>query len=86
MGKERAVFNLLWDLVNEVEEADTYRGRSQTGTIISRYAGVIDDRINNSGHSRSTLSLKLYTDEQLKEELESRKLAQEPLTNKRRSK
>lgn len=74
--KERAVFNLLWDMVNEIEKADMYRGRSQTGTIISRYAGIIDDRIKNSGHSRSTQSLKLYTDEQLQDELDERQATQ----------
>jgi hypothetical protein len=43
------------------------------GTVISRYARMIDDRIENSGNSRSVDSLKLYTDEQLQEELDSRK-------------
>lgn len=51
--KERATFNLLWDMVNEVQKGETYRGRSQSGTIISRYASMIDDRIENSGYSRS---------------------------------
>lgn len=63
---ERAVFNLLWDMYNEIE------ANSQAGTIIGRYASIIDDRIKNSGHSRSVTSLKLYTTEQLEEELESR--------------
>ena len=66
--KERAVFNLLWDMVNEIDGKD---GRTR-GTIISRYAGVLDDRIDNSGYSRSVLSLKLYTTEQLQDELDER--------------
>lgn len=66
--QERATFNLLWDMVKEVLKAD---GRGQ-GTIISRHASLIDDRLNNSGHSRSVDSLKLYTTEQLEEELEER--------------
>ena len=70
--KQRAVFNLLWDLWHELEEHEGYGHGNNYGTIISRYAGVIDDRIANSGHSRSTLSLKLFTEEQLKDELESR--------------
>lgn len=47
-------------------------GGSNTGMIISRYAGIIEDKINNSGYSRNTDSLKLFTTEQLKEELEER--------------
>lgn len=66
MGKERAIFNLLWDMLNAAREADS------PGQVISRYAGMIDDRIDNSGNSRSVDSLKLYTTEQLQEELESR--------------
>lgn len=69
----RNVFKLLWRMVNDIEQADTYRGRSQTGTIISRYAGMIDDRIENSGYSRSTDSLSFYTVKQLKEEIQRRK-------------
>ena len=70
---ERNTFKMLWKMLDEIQNADTYKGRSQTGTIISRYAGIIDDRINNSGHSRSTDSLSLYTDKQLKDELDERK-------------
>lgn len=65
---ERATFNLLWDMVNACEGKDS---RTQ-GTIISRYASMIDDRIENSGYSRSVDSLKLYDTKQLKEEIESR--------------
>lgn len=68
MSKQRAVFNLLWDMVNACDR----EGDKNRGTIISRYAGMIDDRIENSGHSRSVDSLKLYTDEQLQEELDGR--------------
>ena len=64
--KERATFNLLWDMFNEALAS------GNTGTIIGRYAGIIDDRIENSGNSRSTQSLKLYTDEQLQDELDER--------------
>lgn len=69
---ERAVFNLLWDMLNEIEEDRQGPGKSHTGTIIGRYASIIDDRIENSGNSRSVLSLRLYTAQQLKDELESR--------------
>lgn len=72
--QERAVFNLLWDMVNRIEEDDrSGRANSSKGTIISRYAGMIDDRIANSGYSRSVDSLKLYTTEQLHDEINSRK-------------
>jgi len=70
---ERATFNLLWDMVNAIDDdRRSERVNNATGTIISRYAGMIDDRINNSGYSRSVDSLKLYTIKQLKEEIESR--------------
>ena len=69
MSKERKTFNLLWDMANEIRND----GGMNTGTIISRYAGIIDDRIENGGNSRSTESLKLYSDEQLQEELDDRK-------------
>lgn len=69
----RPIFKLLWDMVSEIKQDErSGRVKSSTGTIISNYAGVIDDRIENSGYSRSTKSLKLYTTEQLKEELEGR--------------
>lgn len=66
--KQRATFRLLWDMVNQIEDDEGYEG-----TIISRYASMIDDRINNSGYSRSVDSLKLYSIEQLQAEIESRK-------------
>lgn len=69
MGNERPVFKLLWQMVNELER---YDGERNAGMIISRYASMIDDRIENSGYSRSVDSLKLYTTKQLKEELASR--------------
>lgn len=70
MDNKRPIFKMLWGMVNEINRDDSERG---TGTIISRYASMIDDRIENSGYSRSTDSLKLYTTQQLKEELEERK-------------
>lgn len=69
MAKERATFSLLWQMAKEISQ----HGATATGTIIGRYAGIIDDRINNSGHSRSVDSLKLYSDQQLKDELARRK-------------
>ncbi len=66
---ERAVFKLLWDMQKEIDR-NTSDGSS--GTIISRYASMIDDRIENSGYSRSIDSLKLYTTEQLKNEIKER--------------
>lgn len=58
---------MLWDMVSAIE------GDSKSaGTIISRYANIIDDRIENSGNSRSVDSLKLYSDTQLQDELDSR--------------
>ena len=66
-------FRLLWKMINEIENAGTYRGRPQTGTIISRYASMIDDRIQNSGYSRSVDSLMLFDTDQLEEELERRR-------------
>lgn len=68
--KERATFNLLWDLVNLCEGEAT----NNQGSIVSRYAGMIDDRIENSGNSRSVDSLKLYTTEQLQDEIDSREV------------
>ena len=65
--KERAVFKLLWDMVNATQESP-----ESAGTIIGRHASMIDDRINNSGHSRSVDSLKLYTYDQLQDELDER--------------
>lgn len=64
--KERAVFNLLWDMFNKARNANS------PGQVISRYASIIDDRIKNSSNSRSVDSLKLYTTEQLTDEIESR--------------
>ena len=66
---ERAVFKLLWDMVNQIESD---KSDQHMGTIIGRYASMIDDRIENSGHSRSVDSLKLYTYEQLQDELDER--------------
>lgn len=71
-SNEPATFSLLWQMVNTIDEQRHDSHADATGTIIGRYASVIDDRIENSGHSRSTLSLKLYTTEQLKEELGGR--------------
>lgn len=71
--EERAVFKLLWDMWNQLDNHDGYGPGNSYGTIISRYASIIDDRIENSGNSRSVDSLKLYTTKQLKEEIESRK-------------
>jgi len=71
---ERAVFNLLWDMWHELDD-DDYKGFDENrnyGTIISRYAHIIDDRIENSGNSRSVTSLKLYDTKQLKDEIASR--------------
>jgi hypothetical protein len=69
--KERATFSLLWDMVNKIERTSGRPGGS-AGTVIGRYASMIDDRIENSGNSRSVDSLKLYTTEQLQDELDSR--------------
>ena len=67
--QERAVFDLLWSMVNKIQDtADPLT----IGTIIGRYASMIDDRIKNSGYSRSVDSLKLYTYEQLQDELDER--------------
>lgn len=66
---KRDVFRLLWDMVNQISKGN---GGRDTGMIIGRYAGLIDDRIENSGYSRSVDSLKLYTIEQLQEEINSR--------------
>lgn len=67
MGRnERAVFSLLWDMFNTAKDADS------PGQVIGRYASMIDDRIENSGNSRSVDSLKLYTYQQLQDELDER--------------
>jgi ribosome-binding protein aMBF1 (putative translation factor) len=68
MAKQRNTFNLLWDLIHDTEEESS----QNIGTIVGRYASIIDDRIDNSGHSRVTVSLKLYTTEQLQAEIDSR--------------
>lgn len=69
---DRPIFKMLWDMVNAIEK-DGYKNNGLTrGTIIGRYAGMIDDRIENSGYSRSVDSLKLYDTKQLKDELRSR--------------
>lgn len=59
-------------MIHEIENADTYKGRDQTGSIVGRYASIIDDRIENTGNSRSVISLKLYTSKQLQDELDER--------------
>lgn len=64
---DKATFSMLWDMFNKARDADS------PGQVISRYAGMIDDRIENSGYSESVDSLKLYTTEQLQDELDSRK-------------
>jgi len=66
MGKEKGIFNLLWDMYNEAMDSNN------PGQVIGRYAGIIEDRLENSGNSRSTQSLKLYTTEQLQEEIDDR--------------
>jgi len=78
MSKDRNIFGLLWKMYHELkDEEEDYenstRMRDDRGTIISRYASMLDDRIENSGYSRSVDSLKLYTDEQLQAELDSRR-------------
>lgn len=72
---ERNVFGMLWKMYHELQaEDDNFeKMRDDRGMIISRYAGIIDDRIENSGYSRSVDSLKLYDTKQLQEELNSRK-------------
>ena len=69
----KVAFNLLWDMWNVLDDHDGYGNGNNYGTIISRYASIIDDRIENSGHSRSITSLKLFSDEQLQDELDERK-------------
>jgi hypothetical protein len=64
--KERAVFKLLWDMFNAARETNN------PGQVISRFASIIDDRVENSGNSRSVDSLKLYSTEQLEQELADR--------------
>lgn len=75
--KEISTFRFLWKMVNELERHNWSEGASgpgnNMGTIISRYASMLDDRLENSGYSRSTDSLALYSTRQLKEELEERK-------------
>lgn len=71
MNKEVNTFKYLWKLVNEVKRAEF--DDKPTGTIVGRYASMFDDRLENSGHSRSVDSLKLYSTEQLEEELKERK-------------
>ena len=71
------IFGMLWDMYHQLQEEDEelefgQRQRDDKGMIISRYASMIDDRIENSGHSRSVDSLKLYTTKQLQEEIDSR--------------
>lgn len=70
---DRATYKLLWDLWNALDDHDGYGKGNNYGTIISRYAYIIDDRINNSGFSRATETLKLFSTQDLKDELESRK-------------
>lgn len=65
----QVTFRLLWKMVNEIRDIGF---DEPTGTIIGRYASMIDDRLENSGHSRSVDSLKLYTTEQLQEEINER--------------
>jgi hypothetical protein len=55
-----------------VDDLESARVKTSTGTIIARYADIFDDRLENSGNSRSTTSLALYSAEQLKKELKSR--------------
>lgn len=69
---QRSTYKLLWDLWNVLDDHEGYGPGNNYGTIISRYAHIIDDRIENSGHSRAVESLKLYTTDQLEEELKSR--------------
>ena len=70
MSKERATFQLLWNMIHAIDDTSA----SNAGTVIGRYAGMIDDRIENSGYSRSVDSLKMYTTEQLQAELDSREV------------
>lgn len=67
----RDIFKYLWKMANELEKYDWEDKPS--GTIISRYASMINDRINNSGFSRSSDSLMLFDTWQLEEELKRRK-------------
>lgn len=80
---KRAVFKMLWDMVNSLKGEDN----RTAGTIISRYAGMLDDRIENSGYSRSVDSLKLYTTKQLQTEIDSRQeAAPQPLSPEQKEK
>lgn len=63
----RATFSMMWDMFNNATKSDS------PGMVISRYASMIDDRLESSGNSRSVDSLKLYTTEQLQDELDERK-------------
>lgn len=70
---ERSTYKLLWDMWNVLDDHDGY-GRGNThGTIISNYAHLIDGRIEGSPYSASTESLKLFTTQQLEDELKRRK-------------
>ncbi len=66
-------FRLLWKMVNEIEEQDKFDGKDRTGTIVSRYSDIIDDILHKTGYSRNPDTLMVFTDEQLKEEIEERK-------------
>ena len=69
---KRATYKLLWDMWNALDDHDGYGPGNNYGTIISRYANIIDDRLNNSGNSRAVETLKLFTTEQLETELQQR--------------
>lgn len=69
----RATFKLLWDMWNALDDHYGDSPGNSYGTIISRYASIIDDRINNSGYSRAVETLKMFTTEQLENELKERK-------------
>ena len=80
MSSERNVFKMLWKMYHECRKDDEKREygmaiRDNKGMIISRYASIIDDRIEGSNYCRSIDGLALYSTEQLKEELASRKNA-----------
>lgn len=70
------IFKMLWKMKHQIDDAEErYMGGrvDPVGSIISKYAGIIEDRLQNSGHCASSDGLMTYATYQLEEELERRK-------------
>lgn len=60
-------------MFREANQAGDYRGRDQTGAVISKYAGIIEDRLDQTNYCAAIEGLLTYPTFIIEQELERRR-------------